>query len=156
MMVDDRQDNAAARRFDSKAAFYAGLLAGGLFFFISRGGNPWASFGWPTHVMGRPFPEGLDATAFIMRTGLQLVFSVVYSYVVAAVIFKLKPALAVGVGALMGLPLYGLNYLLFQFAPASAAGHEATALFTHLAFCMIVAGAYKGFSIERPAEAKSA
>lgn len=150
MMVDGKQDEAARLHFNSRAALYAGLLVGALFLLVSRGSIPWASFGWPTHVMGRPYPAGDGAEAYFARTVLQFVLSIGYTFAVAAVVYRFKAFTAAFVGAAVGLVLYGLNYLVFRFAMGTSGSSEPLAIMTHVVFGLIAATAYKGFSIPSP------
>jgi hypothetical protein len=150
MMVDGKQDEAARLHFNSRAALYAGLLVGALFLCVSRGSIPWASFGWPTHVMGRPYPAGGGAEAFLVRGVLQFALSIGYTFAVAVVVYRFKAFTAAFVGAAVGLVLYGLNYLVFHFALHVSESSEPLAIATHVVFSLIAATAYKGFSIPNP------
>lgn len=151
-MMEHEQDIRARDHLDMKAVLYAGLVVGILFLFLPRG-IPWNSLGLPTEAMGRPlFAE--DTTNAMIITGIvQILMALGYTFVVAAVVYRFRMMRAVVLGGLIGLLLYGLNYLVFQFVIPSAPNRsEAAVLLTHLAFCFIAAGAYKGISVPAPKE----
>lgn len=148
--MNDLQDERARQAFDFKAAVYASLAAGAVFLLFARG-HPWASLGLPTHLMGRPLFVDASAGSFLITAVLHLAVSLVYGLAVAWSVFRLRTFSAIFAAAGVALFLYGLNYLAFHIVftgvpPAT----ESTVLVTHVAFCMIAAGAYKGFSVPRP------
>jgi hypothetical protein len=150
MLVNFEQDERARHFFDSKSALVAGLSVGVLFLVFAKA-NPWGSLGVPTHVMGRQIFPNNTPVDFIWTGIIQLVVSVVYGFVISGIVYRMKTVPAFFAGAGTGLVLAGLNYLLFRFLFTGVPGTSETVVaFTHMAFGMITAGAYKGFSIPQP------
>jgi hypothetical protein len=148
-MIEYEQDVRARQHFHSKAAIYTGLLLGAVFLLIARG-IPWASLGMPTHVMGRPLFSDPGATQYLVTGIVQMIVAICYAFIISGIIFGLRTMQAILLGGVVGLGLYGLNYLVFNFlltnAPPSS---EGNALISHVAFGFIAAGAYKGFSVPK-------
>jgi len=150
-MIDYEQDERSRHHFSGKSVFYAGLAVGLIFLFVAKG-NPWSSLGVPTHAMGRRL--FIDSGANHLLTGIiQMVLSLCYAFIVSAIVYRLKTPMAIVGGGVVGLILYAMNYLVFHFMltdtpPVS----EVTVALVHVAFCMIVAGAYKGLAIPKPRE----
>ena len=151
-MMEYEQDIRAKHHFDFKAAFYAGLVVGIIFLFVPRG-IPWTSWGLPTEAMGRPLFAEDTTTAMFITGVVRIVMALAYTFIIAAVIYRLRMLKAVLIGGLIGLGLYGINYLIFRFlVPNAPTRSEFAVLITHLAFCVVTAGAYKGLSIPKPTE----
>ena len=68
---------------------------------------------------------------------------------IAAVVFRLSPWAAVWIGGLVGLGLWGVNFIIFQFAIGYPAVNEVPIAVTHVIFGMTAAGAYKALSVPR-------
>lgn len=150
-MMEYDQDIRAKHHLDLRAVLYAGLVVGILFLFLPRG-IPWNSIGLPTEAMGRPlFSE--DTTNAMIITGIvQMLMALGYTFIVASIVYRFRTWKAVVLGGLIGLVLYAINYLVFRYVVPSAPNRsEAAVLITHLAFCFIAAGAYKGISTPTPA-----
>jgi len=149
-MREYEQDIRARHYFDFKAAIYAGLIVGILFLFLPRG-IPWTSWGLPTEAMGRSL-FGQDSTSAMFLTGtVQIVMAVAYTLIISMVIYRYRMLKAVLIGGLIGIGLYAVNYLFFRFLiPTPGNRSELTVFLTHLSFCFIAAGAYKGISIPKP------
>jgi hypothetical protein len=146
------QDDRARLRFNSKAALFAALAVGALFLFVARG-NPWNSLGLPSHVMGRVLFSGDSSGSYFFSGVVHMVLALVYTFIVAGAVFRLRAAPAIFAGAVIGGVLYGLNYLLFRFVLTNTpASTESAVAFTHVAFCLIAAAAYKGFAVPRVVE----
>jgi len=149
-MMEYEQDIRAKHHLDLKAVLYAGLAVGLLFLFLPRG-IPWNSLGLPTEAMGRPlFAKDTIAAMFI--TGIvQLLMALGYTYVIAAIVYRFRTLKASILGGLIGIALYGVNYLTFRMILPDVPNRSEFAVFlTHLAFCFIATGAYKGFSTPQP------
>lgn len=152
IMMEQEQDIRAKHHLDFKAVLYAGLVVGVLFLFLPRG-IPWNSIGLPTEAMGRPLFAQDTHTAMFITGIVQILMSLAYTFVVAAVIYRFRMFKAVIIGGVIGLGLYALNYLVFRYVvPTAPNKSEFAVLLTHLAFCFIVAGAYKGISVPPPKE----
>jgi hypothetical protein len=148
MLLDREPEERARTRLRGKAVIYAGLSVGALFLFVAQG-SPWTSLGVPMSVMGRVVFSPNLVGALFFTTILQLAMALLYTWVIASLVYRLQVMAAVAAAAFISLALYGANYLIFRVLLNGVPGAEHTVLFTHLAFCMIAAGAYKGFSIPR-------
>ncbi len=150
MMVTYEQDERARHAVNFKAVLYTGLIVGGLFLLVPRG-HPWASQSLPTHAMGRPLFGGDTAGVFMITGIVQMVLSLAYTFIVAAATFWMRTVPAIISGAIVGGLLYGINYVVFHFLVQNTPlATESTVVLTHVGFCMIAAGAYKGFSVPKP------
>ena len=149
MLITDEQDVESRHHVIWRAVFYAGLIVGVLFLAVPRG-SPWNSIGLPSHAMGRPLFIEDTARVMIITGIVQMIMALCYTFIVAALTYWMRAMPAVFAGAGIGLLLYGINYLIFHFIPIEVpVANEATVALTHIAFCMIAAGAYKGFSAPR-------
>lgn len=132
------------RCLDFKAALGAGLGVG-LLIALFPNGSPWAglTFFSPT-VMGRTVgePGGSFLGALLPHLGL----SVGYTTLIGLVVEHLRRVKAVLAGAAIGAALFLLNWLVFHYLVRDGVGRESAVLFTHIAFGMMTAGAYKGLS----------
>jgi hypothetical protein len=140
-----------------KKAVYAGLMVGFIFLLVTRG-LPWTWSGLisPT-LMGRELkPPGTVAPALsVAIAALHVLVSVCYALLLAPIVHRMSLWSALLTGAGFGLVLYLLNFLLFsQFFPHLVSRErELAAAVTHVAFGIVVAGAYKGMAKRRVAEA---
>ncbi|MBA4149598.1 MAG: hypothetical protein H0X66_15915 [Verrucomicrobia bacterium] len=151
-MMEDEQDIRAKYHLNLKAALYAGLVVGVLFLFLPRG-IPWNSLGLPTEAMGRPLFRTDSTTALFITGVVQMLMALGYTFIIAAVIYRFRTFKAVLLGGLIGLVLYAINYLVFRYiVPTAPNKSEFAVLITHVAFCFIAAGAYKGISVPVPKE----
>jgi hypothetical protein len=151
-MISYEQDERARHHFDLKAALYAGLAVGCIFLFVAKG-NPWSSPGIPTHAMGRRLFSVESSSNYFFIGVIQMVLSLCYAFIVSAIVYRMRAMTAIWSGAGIGLALYGLNYLVFRFLITNAPpASEVTVALTHVAFCMITAGAFKGLSVPKPRE----
>ena len=136
---------------DLKAALGAGLLIGLLVALFPRG-SPWSgtTFFSPT-VMGRTVTE--PGGSFLLSLGAHLALSIGYAIIIGLVVDKLHRVKAVIAGGIVGAVLFLINWAVFKFLVTDGAGRETIVLFTHIAFGLLTAGAYKGFS--KPAVARA-
>jgi hypothetical protein len=148
-MRETEQDIRAKYRLNTRAVIYAGLVVGLLFLFLPRG-IPWNSLGLPTEAMGRPLFSEDTITAMFITGVVQILLALGYTFVIASVVYRFRTLHAVLLGGLIGIGLYGLNYLIFQLLFNAPTRSESAVFITHLAFCCMAAGAYKGFSTPRP------
>jgi hypothetical protein len=134
-----------------KAAWWAGLIAAGLFFMVSRG-IPWSS-GVPTPtVVGRELqsPEIVSSSASLAAAALHVFVSILYALAMAPLIHRMRTMPAVLTGALIGCVLYLINHLIFtEFLTPAPGQRESVAFLTHIAFGMVAAAVYKGLSQRR-------
>lgn len=137
---EDRRD----RRIDFKSALGAGLVVGLLIALFPRG-SPWAglTFFSPT-VMGRSMGEpGSSFTAALLP---HLALSIGYAIIIGLVVERLRRFKAVLAGAAVACVLFLMNWAVFTFLVQDGVGRESVVFFTHLAFGLMCAGAYKGLS----------
>ena len=132
----DEQERRAQQEMSPKAMLKAALLAGMLVFVMPAG--PWMSQESMVNVMGR----GMGTQAILaFFAHFALVF--LYAWVIAVCIFRLPPGAGIGFGALLALPLWGLNYPIFA-AGAGFQANEMHAAIAHLMFCLFFSVAYRG------------
>ena len=123
-----------------KAAFATGLL-----FFIVSGGSPWSTAGTMNAIMGRDVPLSFPLLA-LGHFGLSLL----YMFIIAAVIYRFKTVLAVPIGVGLALALYGANYLLFSAFGAVMQSPEFRAFLVHFMFGLFGSLLYKAMSVPKP------
>jgi hypothetical protein len=153
METYSEEAGAGRRGIDFKAALGAGLGVGLLMALFPRG-NPWSSltFFSPT-VMGRTMGE--PGSSFLAALLPHLGLSVGYAILIALVVHHLRRVKAVLAGGAVGAALFVINWLVFNYLVKDGAGHESVVFFTHLAFGLMTAGAYKGLSRPTVATASS-
>jgi hypothetical protein len=138
------EDHRERRWIDFKAALGAGLAVGLLIALFPRG-SPWAgvSFFSPT-VMGRTMGE--PGSSFLAALLPHLALSIGYAIIIGLVVGRLRRFKAVFAGAIVGCVLFFINWAVFNFLVQDGVGRESVVFFTHLAFGLMCAGAYKGLS----------
>jgi hypothetical protein len=149
-------------RIDWSGAVWAGLIAGGVFWLFSHG-TPWFTSGMisPT-MLGRDLkPPGLvDAYRSTATALIEFGVAVGYTVVLAMLVTRLRGIWAIGAGGLAGIGLYLVNFAVFRsMLEVNWTGTELPVLVTHVAFCMVAAGIYKGLAARRflaqaPAESR--
>ena len=117
----------------------------GLLIALFPRGSPWSdmTFFSPT-VMGRTLPE--LGGSFLSSLGAHLALSVGYAIIIGLIVNKLHGVRAVITGGIVGALLFLLNWAVFKFLVTDEVTREAMVLFTHVAFGLMTAGAYKGLS----------
>jgi hypothetical protein len=132
------------RAVDFNAALSAGLLIG-LLIALFPHGSPWSgmTFFSPS-VMGRTITE--LGGSFLLSLGAHLALAVGYAIIIGLIVEKLRRVKAVIAGGVVGAVLFLLNWAVFKFLVTDGTTREALALFTHVAFGLMTAGAYKGLS----------
>ncbi|HEY2614165.1 MAG TPA: hypothetical protein VGI42_00510 [Chthoniobacterales bacterium] len=139
----DEQEKRARRRLRTKALVKAALLAG-LVVFILPAGGPWMSTEAFTAVMGR-----IMAKNPIVDLVAHFILAMAYGWVVGACIYSLPTAAGIIFGTLLGVPLYGLNYVICGFL-AGYPANELHAVIAHLVFCLFFSVAYRAMAISSP------
>jgi hypothetical protein len=130
-------------RFRWNAAILAGLIVGAWFLFFPRG-IPWSSLTpFSAVVIGRLMPPEISLGSASM---LHLLLSVCYALVIGAVVQKLRPELAILLGAATGGALYLLNWAVVYIFLDWWSGREFPVLIAHLLFGGFAAGAYRGLA----------
>lgn len=132
------------RRTDFKAALGAGLAVG-LLIALFPSGSPWSgtTFFSPT-VMGRAMGE--PGGSFMAALLPHLALAIGYAIMVGLAVDRLRRFKAVLMGAGVGSALFFLNWAVFRFLVVDGDARESVVFFTHLAFGLMCAGAYKGLS----------
>ena len=140
----DTYEEKQRRAVDFNAAMNAGLLIGLLLALFPRG-SPWGgmTFFSPT-VMGRTLTE--LGSAFVLSLGAHLALSIGYAIIIGLIVDKLGRVKAVIAGGIVGALLFLLNWAVFKFLVTDGTTRESLVLFTHIAFGLMTAGAYKGLS----------
>ena len=131
------------------SAVLAGLAVGAWFVIFPRG-IPWSGvpFSLPA-VMGRVLPGHISLAAAAL---VHLLVSVVYAVIIAVIVRKLRPELAMLAGAAIGAGLYFFNWLVVYLFLDWWSGNEWPVLAVHVVFGLFVAGAYRGLAAQpRPA-----
>lgn len=152
MEADERYVTAtdAPRSVKWGAGVLAGLIIAVWFLLFPRG-IPWTSVTFfSAAVMGRVLPEHVS---FLSAALCHFSLSAFYGLVIAALVHRLRPELALVAGALTGLGLYLLNLAVVYFLFHWAYGREPAVIFTHILFGTFTAGLYRGLaSRPRPTE----
>jgi hypothetical protein len=118
----EEQERRAQQQLNVGALFKAALLAGLFVFAVPAG--PWMSQESMVNVMGR----GMGNQAVVAFFGhFALVF--IYAWIIALCIYRLPLGAGVGFGALLALPLWGLNYTIL----ALGAGFQANEMHAAIA-----------------------
>ena len=146
----DTYEEEHPRAVNLKAAVGGGLFIGLLIAVFPRG-NPWSetTFFSPT-VMGRNLIE--PGGSFLLSLGAHLALAIGFAIIIGLVAEKLRRVKAVIAGGIVGAILFLLNWAVFNFLVTDGTTRETVVLFTHIAFGLITAGAYKGLS--KPAVAR--
>jgi hypothetical protein len=131
------------------AALKAGLLAGAIVWLFPAG-NPWTSYMFPVHVMGRPITS--DASMHMLSIAsipghvAHFAVSVLYAFVLLGLIYRLRSWKAIVAGMVGGAVLYAIQFGVFRaFAPQFTGSFELNVILAHLLFGGIAAGAMRGF-----------
>jgi len=138
----DEQERRAQQQLHPGALVKAALLAGLLVFVVPAG--PWMSQESMVNVMGR----GMGNNAIPALFG-HFALALLYSWVIGTCIFKLPLGAGLAFGALLAIPLWGLNYLILA-AGAGFQANEMHAGIAHLMFCLFFSVAYRALAVPRP------
>ena len=142
-------------RFRPGAAMGAGLVGAVLLWLFSHG-TPWFTSGMisPT-LMGRDLkaPGLVDPAGSTITVLALLIVSLGYAFIVAGSVTRLRGVWALVAGALIGGVLYCLNFAVFHFLRGVdwVSATELPVIVTHVVFCAVVAGLYKGIAARRVA-----
>ena len=133
----------APRSIRWSAALLAGLIIGGWFLIFPRG-IPWSSVTFfSATVLGRVMPPDVP---FLAASVLHMAIAVCYALIIAVVVHRLRPELAILGGAVIGFGLYLLNLAVVYYLFHWAYGHESAVIIAHLLFGAFTAGAYHGLA----------
>jgi hypothetical protein len=150
---------------DWAASGWAGLAAGAAFVLFQTFLGALLGGGDKTDAVRRiasialggavmPPGEPFTVIVFLAAAAVHIPLSLIYARVLAAMIDGMRPARALGVGALFGAGLYLLNYHVFSgIFPWFVSARGAPALLSHLVFGLLAAGIYTRLA-RRPDEAR--
>jgi hypothetical protein len=142
METFDQQEKRARQRLRPSALLKAALVAGLITFIVP--GGPWMSYESGIATMGRVLSDS------VWLAGLwQVAFALAYGWAVAVVIYSMPTLMGIVVGALMGIPLYALNYLILRNGMGFAA-NEVHAGIAHLMFCLLFSAMYRAMAVPAP------
>ena len=133
----------APRPIRWSAAVLAGLIIGAWFLIFPRG-VPWSSVTFfSATVLGRVMPPDVP---FVAAAVLHLAIAACYALVIAVVVHRLRPELAILAGAVIGFGLYLLNLAVVYYLFHWAYGRESAVIVAHVLFGAFTAGAYRGLA----------
>ena len=145
-MIDHAPDERAKLFFRWRAALWAGLAVGALFLFFSKG-IPWSSMGFGMAAMGRELPINDVVTYFATNTIVHMALAVSYTFAIGWAVYRFEIVTALVIGAVLGILLYAINYLLFHTVFGAGQQDEFPVAATHFFFGLVSAAAYKAFSV---------
>jgi hypothetical protein len=143
-----------------KAALWAGLIAGTCFFLLNIfivplliGGNMWVIVRlFASIFIGEAIlapPSTFDLFALLISFSTTLIFSIVFSVIIAFVFHKWGLLVGIIGGALFGLGIYLVNfYSLSFFFPWFFALSSWPFVLTHVLFGAVAGGFYEHLEIE--------
>jgi hypothetical protein len=140
--TDKRQELRARQQLNPKALIRAALIAG-VVTFIFPGGGPWMSHEFALTAMGRVMSPN-----WFVDVVVHCILSVLYGWIIAAIIYSLPIGGGILMGAALFLPFYLVNWLLF----GKAMGYPANELhvgIAHLIFALFFSVAYKAMAIPK-------
>ncbi len=138
----EEQERRAQQELNIGALVKATLLAGIAIFVVPAG--PWMSQESMVNVMGR----GMGNQA-VIAFFLHFAVAFIYAWIIALCIYRLPLGAGLGFGALLSLPLWGLNYVVFA-AGAGFQANEVHAAIAHFMFCLFFSVGYRGLAVPRP------
>lgn len=144
----DRQEKSAQDHVRWRKAFYGSLVIGALFLVLPRA-VPWFYSGILETAMGRPLNQigSLAGQSIVLRAMIHMLLAIGYGFVLAMLIFRFDVKKAVALGALAGLGLYLINYVLFCLVLGTSPANEFQILITHVFFGLVFSAAYKAMSV---------
>jgi hypothetical protein len=136
-----------------RKASQAGLIVGLIGFLLNRG-IPWIGSGAINPaIMGREYAPGQSPTPlmFLAVFGIHMLMSLLYGWIIAAIVHGFRPFVAGIVGGVVGLVLYFISAAIAGIiSEIPAEQREWPALVLHIAFGIIAAETYKGLAKRRP------
>ncbi len=123
-----------------KAAFGSGLI-----FFLLSGGSPWSTAGTMNAIMGRDLPFGM-----FTLIALHFLLAIVYTFIIAAAIYRFRTPFAVPAGVGVGLALYAVNFVVYRASGLLQKSPEFRPVMVHLMFALFASLLYKAMSVPKP------
>lgn len=145
---------------DWSAALWAGLISGTVFFLLHlllfplvEGGSPWIPMRYlASIVLGEgilPPPATFDITALLIGALVTLVLAILYTVVLAIIVYRWGLLLGIVIGAAFGLAVYAINYYtLTLFFPWFFAMHSVIVAVIHVIFGAVAGGVYELLEVE--------
>src|SRR5688572_27517766 len=147
METTQHQEWRSRQRIDVGAVLKTAVAAGAIFFLLS-GGSPWSTAGTMNAIMGRDLPFGM-----FTLVGLHFLLAVVYTFIIAAGIYRFRTPMAVPLGVLVGIVLYGVNYVVYSASGITQKSPEFRPIMVHLMFALFASLIYKAMSVPKPLKA---
>lgn len=147
METTQHQEWRSRQRIDVGAVLKAALAAGVIFFLLS-GGSPWSTAGTMNAVMGRDLPFGM-----FTLVALHFLLAVVYTFIIAVAIYRFRTPMAVPLGILVGMALYGVNFVVYSASGILQKSPEFRPIMVHLMFALFASLIYKAMSVPKPLNA---
>ena len=138
----EQQEQRARQRLRPKPLVSCALIVGVIVLFF--GGVPWAQQESMISAMSR-----LVSKNFVINIIGHFALALIYGWIVAGCIYRFPAGPAIGLGAAIGLGLYGLNYAIFGVALGFSSNELHVGL-THVVFCLFFSAAYKAAAVPRP------
>ena len=133
-------------------AWLAGIITGAILLVIPWG-SPWAGITFTSPViMGRAVPSQI-ALGYFEAALLHFAVCSVYALVLALLVNTFRPDRALLTGALGGLGLYILNFLVFRLMAPAMTGFEVPVALAHIVFGLLMTAIYRGLSKRRAPDA---
>lgn len=145
---------------DWRAALWAGLIAGAIFFLLLvlvtpllAGGNGWVVIRLlASIVLGADIlapPATFDLAALIVAVGTHFILSVGFSLLIAYVLHRWGLIVGILGGALLGLALYAINFYTLTFLfPWFFAMRSWPVVVSHVIFGALAGGIYEALEVE--------
>lgn len=149
------QENAArTSRISTRAALWAGLIAGAVFMMLEMimvpmflGGSPWgpprmiAAIGMGESVL--PPPASFDAMILMVAMVIHFALSIVLAFVFAFIARGRSLGGAIGIGAVFGLVVYLIHfYGMTAVFPWFAMARNWVSVFAHVVYGAVLAWVY--------------
>src|SRR6478735_6072353 len=144
METTQHQEWRSRQRIDVAAVLKAAIAAGLIFFFLS-GGSPWSTAGTMNAIMGRDLPFGM-----FTLVALHFLLAVVYTFIMAAAIYRFRTPMAVPLGILVGMGLYAVNFVVYRASGLHQQSPEFRPVMVHLMFALFASLIYKATSVPKP------
>jgi hypothetical protein len=142
METFEQQEKRARQRLRFSALVKAALVAGVITFVVP--GGPWMSYESGFATMGRVLSDRVWLAAL-----WHVAFALAYGWAIAALIYSMPTLMGIVLGALMGVPLYALNYMVLRNGMGFA-GNEVHAGIAHLMFCLLFSAVYRAVAVPPP------